>query len=97
MNSAADTILGSPSGIDLRLDRHKKSVVVRAAELAGVNITQFIMDRVFPDAERIVLENNRIRLSGRDWTKLCARLDARPKKLPELRKLLREPSLFKTA
>jgi len=83
--------------IDLRLDRHKKSVVVRAAELAGVNITQFIMDRVFPDAERIVLENNRIRLSGRDWTKFCARLDARPKKLPELRKLLREPSLFKTA
>jgi len=83
--------------IDLRLDRHKKSVVVRAAELAGVSITQFIMDRVFPDAERIVLENNRIRLSGRDWTKFCARLDARPKKLPELRKLLREPSLFKTA
>jgi uncharacterized protein (DUF1778 family) len=83
--------------IDLRLDRHKKSVVVRAAELAGVNITQFIMDRIFPDAERIVLENNRIRLSGRDWTKFCARLDAPPKKLPELRKLLREPSLFKKA
>jgi uncharacterized protein (DUF1778 family) len=83
--------------IDLRLDRHKKSVVARAAELAGVNITQFIMDRVFPDAERIVLENNRIRLSGGDWTKFCARLDAPPKKLPELRKLLQEPSLFKKA
>jgi len=83
--------------IDLRLDRHKKSVVARAAELAGVNITQFIMDRVFPDAERIVLENNRIRLSGRDWTKFCARLDASPRKLPELRKLLQEPSLFKKA
>jgi len=83
--------------IDLRLDRHKKSVVARAAELAGVNITQFIMDRVFPDAERIVLENNRIRLSGRDWTNFCARLDAHPKKLPELRKLLQEPSLFKKA
>ena len=83
--------------IDLRLDRHKKSVVARAAELAGVNITQFIMDRVFPDAERIVLENNRIRLSGGDWTKFCARLDAPPQKLPELRKLLQEPSLFKKA
>ncbi len=83
--------------IDLRLDRRKKNIVVRAAELTGVNITQFIMDRVFPDAERIVLENNRIQLSGRDWAKFCARLDAPPKKLPELRKLLREPSLFKKA
>ena len=83
--------------IDLRLAPHKKSVVARAAELVGVNITQFIMDRVFPDAERIVLENNRIQLSDRDWAKFCARLDAPPKKLPELRALLREPSLFKKA
>jgi len=80
--------------IDLRLDPHKKSIVTRAAELLGVNITQFIMDRVFPEAERIVLENHRIRLSSKDWERFCARLDEPPKNLPELRKLLREPSIF---
>ncbi len=83
--------------IDLRLDRYKKNIVARAAELAGVNITQFIMDRVFPEAERIVLENHRIRLSGKDWARFCARLDEPPRKLPELRKLLREPGIFKKA
>lgn len=83
--------------IDLRLDRDKKNIVARAAELAGVNITQFIMDRVFPDAERLVLENHRIRLSGKDWRTFCARLDAPQRELPELRRLLREPSLFKKA
>jgi len=80
--------------IDLRLDSYKKSIVVRAAELLGVNITQFIMDRVFPEAERIVLENQRIRLSREDWERFCAKLDEPPKELPELRKLLREPSIF---
>lgn len=83
--------------IDLRLDPYKKSVVTRAAELLGVNITQFIMDRVFPEAERLVLENHRIRLSSKEWARFCARLDEPPKKLPELRKLLRKPSIFKKA
>jgi uncharacterized protein (DUF1778 family) len=80
--------------IDLRLDPYKKRVVSRAAELLGVNITQFIMDRVFPEAERIVLEDQRIRLSPKDWEQFCMKLDEPPKDLPELRKLLAEPSLF---
>ena len=80
--------------IDLRLDSYKKSIVARAAELLGVNITQFIMDRVFPEAERIVLENRRIRLSSENWEQFCAKLDEPPKKLPELGKLLREPGIF---
>jgi len=80
--------------IDLRIDPYKKSVVSRAAELLGVNVTQFIMDRIYPEAEKIVLENTRIRLSKKDWERFCARLDEPPKELPELRKLLREPSIF---
>ena len=80
--------------IDLRLDPYKKSVVSRAAELLGVNITQFIMDRVYPEAERIVSENQRIRLSPKEWEQFCAKLDQPTKDLPELRKLLTEPSLF---
>lgn len=80
--------------IDLRIDPYKKSVVSRAAELLGVNITQFIMDRVFPEAERIVQEDTGIRLSKKDWERFCAGLDEAPKDLPELRKLLKEPSIF---
>ena len=88
------TTTPSSARIDLRLDSYKKSIVARAAELLGVNITQFIMDRVFPEAERIVLENRRIRLSSEDWEQFCARLDDPPKSLPELGKLLREPGIF---
>ncbi len=80
--------------IDLRIDPYKKSVVSRAAELLGVNVTQFIMDRIYPEAEKIVLENRRIQLPKKDWERFCAQLDEPPKELPELRKLLREPSIF---
>ena len=52
--------------IDIRIDPYKKSVVSRAAELLGVNVTQFIMDRVYPEAEKIVLENKRIQLSSKN-------------------------------
>ena len=80
--------------IDIRIDPYKKSVVSRAAELLGVNVTQFIMDRVYPEAEKIVLENKRIQLSSKDWERFCEQLDEPPKELSELRKLLREPSIF---
>ena len=52
------------------------------------------MDRVFPEAERIVLENQRIRLAKEDWERFAAKLDEPPRPLPELRKLLTEPSIF---
>jgi uncharacterized protein (DUF1778 family) len=88
------TTSAASARIDLRLDPQKKRVVIRAAELLGVNLTQFIMDRVFPEAERIVMENQRIRLSSEEWERFSSKLDEPPKNLPELRKLLQEPSLF---
>jgi len=80
--------------IDLRIDAHKKSVISRAAALLGVNITEFIMERVFPEAERIVAEDNRTRLPKAEWERFYAKLDEAPKDLPELRRLLNEPSIF---
>ncbi len=80
--------------IDLRVDAHKKSIISRAAALLGVNITQFVMERVFPEAERIVAEDNRTRLPKEEWERFFAKLDEPPKDLPELRRLMQEPSIF---
>lgn len=80
--------------IDLRVDAYKKSIISRAAALLGVNITQFVMQRVFPEAERIVAENNRTRLPKEEWERFFAKLDEQPRDLPELRRLMQEPSIF---
>jgi uncharacterized protein (DUF1778 family) len=85
----------SPSTrIDLRVDARKKSIISRAAAMLGVNITQFIIERVFPEAERIVAEDNRTRLPKEEWERFYAKLDEAPKDLPELRRLMHEPSIF---
>ena len=38
--------------IDIRVDEEKKRVIAKAAEMAGLTITQYVMGLVWPDAER---------------------------------------------
>lgn len=83
--------------IDIRVDEEKKNVIAQAAEMAGQTITQYVMSLVWPDAERRVAENNRVLLSQRDWQAFAERLDAAPKKLPELKALLNRESRFQDA
>ena len=82
--------------IDIRTDAGQKKVIVRAAELTDTDVTQFILDRVVPDAERIVAEREgvKILLTDEDWANFCKRLDEAPKDLPGMRKLLARPSRF---
>lgn len=82
--------------VDIRTDARRKGIIARAAELMDTNVTQFILDRVVPDAERIVAEkgNQTIRLAADDWAELCKRLDGAPQDLPKMRELLTRPSRF---
>ena len=86
--------MSTASRIDLRVDSYQKSVINRAAALLGIDVTKFIMERVFPEAERIVAEDHRTQLSKGDWERFLAKLDETPRDLPELRCLLQEPSMF---
>jgi uncharacterized protein (DUF1778 family) len=83
--------------IDIRVDDGKKQVITTAAELAGQTLTQYVMGLVWPDAERRVAENHRVKLSAADWAEFMSRLDAPPKDLPALRVLLNRESRFSDA
>jgi len=80
--------------IDLRIDDDKKRVITRAAKLAGRNLSQYVLDLVWPDAQQRVADEPRLRLPAREWRRFCARLDQPPRDLPELRRLLERPSCF---
>ena len=86
----------SETRIDLRTDHYRKRIIARAAELMGTNVTQFIIDRVYPEAERIVAEadDHRVVLDEAGWDTFCHRLDEAPRDLPHLSKLLESPSQF---
>lgn len=81
--------------IDIRIEEAKKSVIVKAAEIKGQNISQYIMSQVWPDAQKIVNENTAIKLSARDWKHFCDKLDAPARNLPKLKQLINRPSRFK--
>lgn len=81
--------------IDIRIEEKKKKVIAQAAELSGQNLTQYIVSLVWPDAERRVSQDSRIKLSSRDWKQFRERLDAPTRDLPELKKLLNRPGRFK--
>jgi len=82
--------------IDIRTDPQRKKVILRAAELTNTDVTQFILDRVVPDAERIVAEkgSQKVFLTAEHWEEFCKRLDAAPKDLPKMRELLARPARF---
>jgi uncharacterized protein (DUF1778 family) len=72
----------------------QKDVIARAAELKQTTMTNFMVEQAFNAAQQILADQAHFYLSPEKWDEFCAALDAPPRDLPELRKLLTEPSVF---
>lgn len=72
----------------------QREVIARAAELKQTTITSFMVDHSFQAAQQILADQSHFYLSPEKWDEFCAALDAPPKELPALRKLLTEPGVF---
>jgi uncharacterized protein (DUF1778 family) len=72
----------------------QKEVIARAAELKQTTLTNFMVEQAFTAAQLILADQVHFALSPKKWDEFCAVLDAPPKDLPRLRKLLTEPSVF---
>jgi uncharacterized protein (DUF1778 family) len=53
-----------------------------------------MIEHAFNAAQQVLADQANFYLSPKKWAEFCAALDAPPKELPRLRKLLTEPSLF---
>ncbi len=80
--------------VQLRMRPLQKHVIARAAELKQTTITTFMVDQAFSAAQQILADQTHFYLSPGKWEEFCVALDAPPKDLPALRKLLTEPSVF---
>ena len=72
----------------------QKDVIARAAELKQTTMTNFMVEHAFNAAQQILADQIHFYLSPQKWDEFCAALDAPPRELPELRKLLSQPSVF---
>jgi len=83
--------------IDLRVSPAAKRLLQSAAKAAGArSVSDFVLTSALARAEETLPDRQRFGLNADQWQTFQAALDAPPRPLPRLAKLLREPSVFDT-
>jgi uncharacterized protein (DUF1778 family) len=80
--------------LDIRLTPSAKRALQNAAKLAQRSVSEFVLESALQRAEETLLDRRYFNLDAEQWAALQAALDAPPRPLPELARLLREPSVF---
>ncbi len=82
--------------LDLRLTPLAKQRLLAAAEQAQRSVSDFVLTSALERADETLADRRAFTLDAVQWAKFQAALDAPPRKLPRLEKLLREPSVFES-
>jgi uncharacterized protein (DUF1778 family) len=80
--------------VQLRLRPAQKAVLARAAELRQTSLSNFMLEHAYEAAQQVLAEQTDIVLTPAAWRAFCRALDAPPRTIPALRKLLTQPSVF---
>ena len=80
--------------LHLHLSPEAKRRIVAAAESQQRSVTDFVLQSDLDRANETLADQRVWTLNAEQWKKFQEALDAPPRDLPELRKLLREESVF---
>jgi uncharacterized protein (DUF1778 family) len=83
--------------LDLRLSATTKRLLQMAAAAGHRSLSQFVLESAVMRAEETLPDRQHFGLSAEQWKEFQAALDASPRKLPRMKKLLSEPSVFERA
>jgi len=80
--------------IDLRVHPNAKEALQAAATLRHKSVSEFILDSALGAADEILADRRYFGLNVEHWAAFQAALDAPPRPLPRLKKLMQEPGIF---
>lgn len=80
--------------VQLRLRPAQKAVLARAAELRHTSLSNFMLEHAYEAAQQVLAEQVDIVMPPAEWQAFCAALDAPPRVIPALKKLLTQASVF---
>jgi uncharacterized protein (DUF1778 family) len=80
--------------VQLRLRADQKAVLARAAQLRRTSLSNFMLEHAYDAARQVLAEQVDIVMSPAEWQAFCKALDAPPRPIPALVKLLTQPSVF---
>ena len=78
--------------LNLRIKPQVRELIDRAAELAGKNRTDFVLDAARRAAEEILLDRSVLTVSPKAYRAFLRKLDAPPKPNKRLRKTMQTPA-----
>jgi uncharacterized protein (DUF1778 family) len=80
--------------LDLRLTPDAKRTLQAAAKAAHRSVSEFVLECALARAEETLADRRQFGLDASGWAAFMAALDAPPRALPRLERLVREPSVF---
>jgi uncharacterized protein (DUF1778 family) len=80
--------------LDLRLTRHAKRALQAAAAVAHRSVSEFVLESALARADEALADRRTFSLNSTEWKAFIAALDAPPRPLPRLERLLKEPGFF---
>ncbi len=80
--------------LDLRLTVEAKHTLAAAARAQRRSLSEFVLESALGRAEEALADRRVFQLPPERWEAFITALDAPPRDLPRLRKLLNEPSVF---
>jgi len=80
--------------LDLRLTRDAKRALQAAAAAAHRSVSEFVLESALARADEVLADRRTFGLSAAQWKAFIAALDAPPRLLPRLERLLKQPGFF---
>jgi len=80
--------------IDLRVSPQAKKALQAAAELCRTSVSEFVLASALRAADEELADRRLFSLSTEQWKAFHAALDAPPRPMPRLQRLLQEPGAF---
>ena len=82
------------SRFSIRASATQKRIIAEAARIKDTTITDLVLEHSFTAAQQVIADQVQFRLPKKQWKQFCEALDAPPKTIPALRRLLTRPPLF---
>lgn len=82
------------SRFSIRASATQKRVIAEAARIKDTTISDFVLEQSLTAAQQVIADQAHFRLPKKQWKAFCEALDAPPKAIPVLRRLLTKPGLF---
>lgn len=80
--------------LDLRLTRNAKRTLQAAAAASHRSVSEFVLESALARADEALADRRSFGRNAAQWKAFLAALDAPPRSLPRLERLLKEPGFF---